>query len=61
MGWGFRKSIKLGPARVNLSRAGVGWSVGAGGVRYTARAGRKVETTPGGTGAFDRLVWKSIE
>lgn len=41
MGWSFRKSIKVGPARVNVSKSGVGYSVGAGGVRYTKRAGSK--------------------
>ena len=41
MGWNFRKSIKVGPARINLSKSGVGYSVGAGGVRYTKRAGSK--------------------
>lgn len=35
MGFNFRKSIKIGPARVNLSKSGVGYSVGAGGFRYT--------------------------
>lgn len=41
MGWNFRKSIKVGPARINLSKSGVGYSVGADGVRYTKRAGSK--------------------
>lgn len=41
MGWSFRKSIKVGPARVNLSKSGVGYSVGAGGLRYTKRANAK--------------------
>lgn len=41
MGWSFRKNIKVGPARVNVSKSGVGYSVGAGGVRYTKRAGSK--------------------
>ena len=41
MGWSFRKNIKVGPARINLSKSGVGYSVGAGGVRYTKRAGSK--------------------
>ena len=41
MGWNFRKSIKVGPARINLSKSGVGYSVGAGSVRYTKRAGSK--------------------
>ena len=41
MGWNFRKSIKVGSARINLSKSGVGYSFGAGGVRYTKRAGGK--------------------
>lgn len=41
MGFTFRKSFKLGPARVNVSKSGVGYSVGAGGFRYTKRAGSK--------------------
>lgn len=41
MGWNFRKSIKIGPARINLSKSGIGYSVGAGGIRYTKRAGGK--------------------
>lgn len=35
MGWNFRKSIKIGPARVNLSKSGIGYSFGFGGLRYT--------------------------
>ncbi|QFG20696.1 DUF4236 domain-containing protein [Actinomadura sp. WMMB 499] len=38
MGWHYRKSIRLGPFRLNLSRAGVGHSVGARGARYTRSA-----------------------
>ena len=41
MGFNFRKSFKLGPARINLSKSGVGYSVGAGGVRYTKSPKRK--------------------
>lgn len=41
MGFNFRKSIKIGPARINLSKSGVGYSVGAGGLRYTKSAKRK--------------------
>jgi Flp pilus assembly protein TadB len=47
MGWSFRKSIKAGPARINLSKSGVGYSVGAGGVRYTKRAGSKKKRQKG--------------
>lgn len=28
MGWSFRRSIKLGPLRLNLSKSGIGTSVG---------------------------------
>ena len=45
MGWNFRKNIKFGPARINLSKSGIGYSVGAGGLRFThspkRRAGSK--------------------
>ena len=33
MGWGFRKSLSIGPFRVNLSKSGVGYSVGGRGFR----------------------------
>lgn len=49
MGWNFRKSIKIGPARINLSKSGVGYSVGAGGVRYTKRAGGRKKASLIGT------------
>lgn len=48
MGIRFYKSVKLGKyARVNFSKSGIGYSVGAGGVRYThsARRSRKTERT----------------
>jgi hypothetical protein len=38
MGWSFRKSVNLGPFRVNMSRSGLGYSVGAGGFRTGVRA-----------------------
>ena len=41
MGLNFRKSIKVGPARINLSKSGVGYSIGAGGLRYTKSPKRK--------------------
>ena len=50
MGWSFRKSIKVGPARINLSKSGVGYSVGAGGVRYTKRAGSRKRAKASGSG-----------
>ena len=41
MGFRFRKTIKAGPVNVNLSKSGVGYSVGAEGVRYTHSPKRK--------------------
>lgn len=38
MGFGFRKSIKLGPARINLSKSGVGFSAGVKGARIGVNA-----------------------
>lgn len=48
MGFNFRKSFKLGPARINLSKSGVGYSVGAGGVRFTKSAKKKKRSDSGG-------------
>ena len=48
MGLNFRKSFKVGPARVNVSKSGVGYSVGAGGVRYTKSAKKKKSSESGG-------------
>ena len=39
MGWYFRRSANLGPFRINMSRSGLGWSVGGRGFR-TGRSGR---------------------
>ena len=33
MGWGFRRSLKLGPLKLNFSKSGMGYSVGARGFR----------------------------
>lgn len=45
MGFRFRKSKSFGPFRINISKSGIGWSVGAKGVRYTHRADGKKQTT----------------
>lgn len=52
MGIRFRKSIKFGPLRINLSKSGIGWSVGGKGARFTKKAGGGYRTTVGvpGTG-----------
>jgi hypothetical protein len=33
LGWSFRRSLNFGPLRVNLSKSGVGYSVGTRGFR----------------------------
>jgi uncharacterized protein DUF4236 len=33
MGWRWRKSVGRGPLRINLSRNGIGWSLGVPGLR----------------------------
>ena len=33
MGWSYRKSVNLGPFRLNISKAGIGYSVGGKGFR----------------------------
>ena len=46
MGLRFRKSIKVGKnARINLSKSGVGFSVGTKGARVTKKAGGGTRTT----------------
>lgn len=45
MGFRFRKSINLGPARINLSKSGVGYSFGGKGFRVTKKAGGGTRTT----------------
>ncbi len=42
MGWSYRKSLNLGPFRINLSKSGVGYSVGGAGFRTgVSSSGRK--------------------
>ena len=41
----YRKSIKAGPFRINLSKSGIGWSVGGKGYRYTKTANGRTRTT----------------
>ena len=45
MGLRFRKSINFGGARINISKKGVGWSIGGKGARYTKTADGKTRTT----------------
>lgn len=52
MGLRFRKSVSFGPFRVNLSRSGVGYSVGGPGFRTGIRSNGRRYTSVGlpGTG-----------
>lgn len=45
MGFRFRKSVSFGPVRVNLSKSGIGYSVGAKGARITKKANGGTRTT----------------
>lgn len=58
MGWYFRRSIGLGPFRVNLSKSGLGWSVGGRGFRtgVDARGRRTTQASIPGTGVGYRKV-----
>ena len=64
MGFSFRKSIKLGPARINLSKSGVGYSIGAGGVRYTKspkRRSKKKSSSKSSAGCLPEIIkWTGI-
>lgn len=45
MGFRFRKSISLGPFRLNFSKSGVGYSFGGKGFRVTKTATGRTRTT----------------
>lgn len=52
MGWSYRKSVSFGPFRINLSKSGVGYSVGGRGFRTGVKASGRRYTSVGipGTG-----------
>lgn len=45
MGWSYRKSLRMGPFRLNFSKKGVGRSVGVRGARYSSSADGRREMT----------------
>ncbi|CAK1248279.1 TM2 domain [Fructobacillus cardui] len=50
MGFRFRKSVNIGPIRLNYSKSGIGYSIGAKGYRVTKKASggyRKTTSVPG--------------
>lgn len=56
MGWRFRRSIKLGPLKLNFSKSGVGYSVGVRGYRVGKDAKGRSYTAASipGTGLYNR-------
>jgi Protein of unknown function (DUF4236) len=61
MGWSYRKSVNFGPFRVNLSKSGVGYSVGGKDFRVGVNPrGRRYEAvTIPGTGLHYRSSEKT--
>jgi hypothetical protein len=57
MAWRFRKSIKLGPLRLNLSKSGIGTSIGVRGFRVGTDAKGRSYTAASipGTGLYSRM------
>lgn len=45
MGFRYRKSVNMGPFRLNASKSGLGWSVGVPGARYTKMANGRNRVT----------------
>jgi hypothetical protein len=63
MAWRFRKSIKLGPLRLNLSKSGIGTSIGVRGFRVGTDAKGRSYTAASipGTGLYERKYSKQGE
>jgi len=62
MGFSFRKSYTFGPLRVNLSKSGVGFSLGIKGLRagYSANGRKYFSASVPGTGARYYKSTKSL-
>lgn len=54
MGWGFRRSVNFGPFRMNMSKSGMGYSVGGAGFRtgVSAKGRRFTRLSIPGTGIY---------
>ncbi len=61
MGWKFRKSIKVGPARINISQSGVGGSLGVKGYRkgIDSKGRHYTNKSIPGTGIYSKEYNKS--
>jgi hypothetical protein len=59
MGWQFRRSLKLGPLRLNLSKSGIGVSAGVRGFRVGTDAKGRTYTAASipGTGLYNRAYY----
>lgn len=59
MGLIFRKSIKLGPLKINFSKSGIGYSIGNKRIRHTKTSnGKAYNTINIGKGLFYRTKKK---
>jgi hypothetical protein len=56
MGWSLRRSLNLGPLRINASKSGLGFSVGGRGFRAgkDAKGRRYTQASIPGTGIYRR-------
>lgn len=61
MGWGFRKSIGFGPFRINLSKSGIGASVGVRGARIGINSRGQKYAQVGRGGLYYRTVLNTSE
>lgn len=59
MGWRFRRSLKLGPLRLNFSKSGIGYSAGVRGFRVGTDAKGRTYTAASipGTGLYNRAYY----
>jgi hypothetical protein len=63
MGWSFRRSINLGPLRINASKSGVGYSFGGRGFRIgkDARGRKYTSMSIPGTGIYNRTYSQAAQ
>lgn len=54
MGFSFRKSVKIGPIRLNASKSGIGISGGVKGARISVSPKGKISTSIGANGVYYR-------
>jgi hypothetical protein len=59
MEWSFRRSVRMGPLRVSVSRSGVGASVGVGGARVGVGPRGSYVSFSGGGFQYQRKLTKS--